>query len=97
MQIIAYVKKLMSDDKTVSFCRHSAALSALVMLSLDIFYSVATWHHSGVPTLPDQGPLTGQAILISSLYGTGKAGETIQKFAPKDGDKDDEEHDSGIH
>lgn len=88
MKVIEYVKKLLSEDKTVSFCRHSAALSAIVMLSLDVFYSVATWHHTGLPVLPDQGPLTGQAILISSLYGTGKAGETIQHFAHKEGDKD---------
>ena len=82
MKVIEYVKKLLSEDKTVSFCRHSAALSAVVMLTLDVFYSVATWHHTGLPVLPDQGPLTGQAILITSLYGTGKLGETVQKWSP---------------
>ena len=85
MKAIEYIKKLLSEDSTVSFCRHSSALAAIVMLSLDVFYSVAVWHHTGSPALPEEGTLTGQAILISSLYGTGKAGETIQKFAPKNG------------
>jgi hypothetical protein len=79
-----YIKKVLSSNSFQSFSRHGSLLALVVMLGLDVFHTVATWYNSGIPNLPGRDELVGQGVLVSSLYGSGKMGETIGKFANPD-------------
>ena len=68
--MVTFLKELFSDNNTASFSRLG---SFVALLFACIWVSRIVWRTGGLPNLE------GLTILISSLYGLGKAGETIQR------------------
>jgi len=81
-----WIKKVLSSDPLASYARAASALAALVFLALDVY---STLKAGGVAAGLSRDALIGQAVFISSLYGVGKAGETLEKFSQRadDGEK----------
>jgi hypothetical protein len=75
------LKKIFSSDPMASYARTASGLAVLVFLALDVYAVIKTRALSGGPVLPCRDTLIGQAVFISSVYGCGKLGETVQKFA----------------
>lgn len=78
--MLAWLKRVLSSDPLASYSRAASGLASLVFLALDI-YSVLKV--GGVVAGLSRDALYGQAAFISSVYGCGKIGETVQKFADK--------------
>ena len=68
--MVTFLKELFSDDSRVSFGRIGSFIALLFACA---WVSRIVWQTGALPGLD------GLTLLISSLYGLGKAGETIQR------------------
>jgi len=78
--MLAWLKRVMSNDPLASYARAASGLAVLVFLALDV-YSVL--RARGVAAGLSRDALIGQAVFISSVYGCGKLGEAAEKFAER--------------
>lgn len=78
-RILDRIKRTLSNDPYASYSRTMSAISALVFLGLDIYTTIKAGGVSGM----DRDVLIGQAFFVSSIYGCGKVGESLQSFSPK--------------
>ncbi len=78
--MLAWLKKVLSSDPLASYARAASGLSILVFLALDVYSSLRA---RSVAIGLSRDVLIGQAVFISSVYGCGKMGETIQHFADR--------------
>jgi hypothetical protein len=69
--MFTFLKELFSDDSRASFGRVG---SFIVLLFACAWVSRIVWRTGALPGLD------GLTLLIASLYGLGKAGETIQRI-----------------
>ena len=78
-----YLKRMMSSSAMVSFSRNGSGFALIVCLFLDVLNFMVAWHAGTTPRLPTRDEWVGQALFVPSLYGAGKACDTIRaKFAP---------------
>ena len=68
--MVTFLKELFSDNNTASFSRIG---SFIALLFACIWVSRIVWRTGALPGLE------GLTLLIASLYGLGKAGETLQR------------------
>ena len=67
--MFTFLKELLSDNHTASFSRLGSFIALLFTCA---WVSRIVWQTGALPGLD------GLTLLISSLYGLGKAGETLQ-------------------
>jgi hypothetical protein len=72
--MIDFLRQLFSESGVASFSR-TGAFIALIFSCLWVTYVV--WHNGSLPGLD------GLSIFIGTLYGLGKAGETVQQVLGK--------------
>jgi hypothetical protein len=70
-QMRPFVQQLFSDCGTASFSRVGSCLALIFSCS---WVSRIVWKTGALP------PLDGLTLFIVSLYGLGKAGETMQRY-----------------
>ena len=68
--MVTFLKELFSESGTASFSRVG---SFIALLFACLWVSRIVWRTGALPSLD------GLTLLISSLYGLGKAGETLQR------------------
>jgi len=81
-RMLRWVATLLSSSEFASFSRTATLIALAVFMFMDVYKLFVSRHLPQGPVLPTRDELIGQAILLSSLYGPGKVGETIQKWAP---------------